>query len=120
MSQPFIDGTFKMLHPKGVEVYIKSLDRDKPYVEYIQPGDSDPWDNVATRFIEATASEHFSIAVRLRSNCDFRGQSHIRIDSSIDSSVLSSCRSIRVNSPLISLFEQSQGFGCVHGTWYKS
>jgi hypothetical protein len=54
----------KMLHSDGVEVYIKSIDRNKALMEYIKPNYNEALENKdIERFIEVTSGERFSIVL---------------------------------------------------------
>jgi hypothetical protein len=64
-----------MLHPDGIEVCIKSLARYEPYVEYVEPHNSESSNSKSVeRYIEIIPGEHFAINVKVTENFDFRGQ----------------------------------------------
>ncbi|KAE9967475.1 hypothetical protein EG327_011489 [Venturia inaequalis] len=64
-----------MLHPDGIEVYIKSLDRDQPYAEYVKPGNSEAASSKwRKRYIEIQTGERFSIIVNINKGFDCHGE----------------------------------------------
>lgn len=82
----------KMLHPDGIEVYIKSLDRDLPYVEYMKPGDSEEAGSKRVkRYIEVAPGERFSVVVEIKKGFDCRGQPHIQSWLYIDDGAVNTC-----------------------------
>lgn len=53
-----------MLHPDGIAVYIKSLNRDKAFIEYVIPGAENlPGAEAMECFIDVSDSEPYSIVV---------------------------------------------------------
>lgn len=60
-----------MLHPDGIEVFIKSLDRDQPYAEYVKPGNSEAASSKKKqRYIEIKTGEQFSIVFKIKKDFD--------------------------------------------------
>jgi len=72
-----------MLHPDGVEVYIKSLDSQQPFKEYVNPGLKDSSKKME-RFIDVEGGERFSIVVRTTESFNFFQADGLKIGFNID------------------------------------
>jgi hypothetical protein len=107
-----------MLHPDGVEVFIKSLDRDEPYVEYTKPGNSEATKSKSVeRWIEVNPRERFSFVVIFKENFDFRGQPHVELDYGIDDDS-GFCHAIQYSEITPgSVIEKFRGFYWIKGVW---
>jgi len=74
-----------MLHPDGVDVYIKSPECDKQHMEYLKPGNAEARNSKSVeRYICIRPEDRFSIFVGLQRSFDFRGHNAARVTLSID------------------------------------
>jgi len=74
-----------MLHSDGIEVYIKSLTRYEPCIEYVSPHKPEPSNSKSVeRYIEIIPDEQFAINVKVTENFNFRGQRGVLVNYLVD------------------------------------
>ncbi|QDS76762.1 hypothetical protein FKW77_001748 [Venturia effusa] len=121
MDQGPTEGDSKMLHPDGLEVYIKSLDRDEPYVEYTKPDNSEVADSKSKeRYIEVVPGERFSVVIKIKKDFDCHDQPWIRSGVFIDNGTVNTESNRRTDFAKISdlTLEISNSYQCIEGKWF--
>ncbi|TID19988.1 hypothetical protein E2P81_ATG07288 [Venturia nashicola] len=119
-----IEGTSKMLHPDGLEVYVESLDRNEPYAEYVKPGNSEVAGSKSVeRYIEVIPGERFSVVFKISGRFHCRGQPKVSCSLTIDNGAVNIARILSTDEllkkqKLNTIFRTSKQW--VGGKWVEA
>jgi hypothetical protein len=110
-----------MLHPDGLEVFIKNLDRDESYKEYIRSKVEDvPESKSMGRYIEVAHGQRYSISVTCTKDFHFHESEALKIDKYIDGSAVRRHNFVAKKAMRQNGFHRERASQEINGTWLKA